>query len=79
MPNIKELTIAQLVNKTPIFQQNPKFHYRVHKSPSLKPLSKSAEVITLLTCIQEVLGSNFGRDPDYPELFCVFLQPLHAN
>jgi hypothetical protein len=28
---------------------------------------KLARVVTFLTCIQQVPGSNIGRDPDYPE------------
>lgn len=34
----------------------------------------------LLTCILEVLGSNFGQDTGYPDrFFGGFLQPLHRK
>jgi hypothetical protein len=35
----------------------------------------------LLTCVREVLSSNFGRDIDYADFegFCGLPQPLQAN
>jgi hypothetical protein len=39
----------------------------VQLSANLPP-SKMAQAITLLTCIRVVIGSNIGRDTDYPYL-----------
>jgi hypothetical protein len=38
-----------------------------HYQHSCERSGKTA--ITFLTCVQEVLGSNLGRDTDYPEYF----------
>jgi hypothetical protein len=35
---------------------------------------KLAQAVMLLTCIREVLGSNLGRDTDYPD--CEFFLGL---
>jgi hypothetical protein len=38
-------------------------------------LRKMAEVVMLLTYIQELTSSNLGQDTHYPEVSVVFLNP----
>jgi hypothetical protein len=46
----------------------------------MSTLRKLAEVVALLTCIQEVPFSNLGQDTNYPDgLLCDFAHPFQTN
>jgi hypothetical protein len=57
-------------NIIPSLILKPKVHYRVYKSPHIKLI----QAAMLWTYIQEVLGSNPGRDIVHSEAFCGFSQ-----
>jgi hypothetical protein len=45
----------------------------------VKGIEQVGVAVMLLTCIGELLSSNFGRDTVYPEGFRDFPQTLEAN
>jgi hypothetical protein len=72
MAHFSRDTLYTVQQDVPSLILKPKVHYRVYKSPHIKLI----QAVMLRTYIQEVLGSNLGRDIGYSEAFCGFSQSL---
>jgi hypothetical protein len=53
--------------------------YFITFSLSNSLIKQAGLVVTLKTCILEVLGSNIGWGSCYPQVFCGFPQSLQTN
>jgi hypothetical protein len=56
-------------------------HYQAEKNLTscCTSMSKLAQMVMLLTCIQEVPGSNHSQDINYSAVFLGFPQPLQTK